>query len=614
MRRIGRLSGLVLFLFVGCGGASPAPPAASPPASSALAKEPVEKADLSPVAPPQELFVVGRLARPGHVADTLGKWGGTRTSFRGFLALEFAGLDRAIAWDAPVELAVALSKGGKRLAVRSVVSLGVTSTGELLNVVRDRGVTPERYLPEVFAFPGPTGGVCAVGPALGSAKARVVCGERAADLDDLFAYATRGLPNENLGSRDLEVELRADPLRQRFASEIAGARLFAGFLVRQIELDSPRFDRVLADAAYGLADELVAEVEDTDSLRLGGKLDDANQNLQLELAWKFRSTRSWLAADVAELARRPAPPPPAFARLPASSTAAGYTVDLGTERMAPVRASIAEIADAYLEHERVGKKARERATRLLTTVFGLTGAYVNGEGKLSGKQSEAAERLGWRLTRVERSIADIDRVLDDLHALVADRELYKTLAKRFDLDPKVQAKSELGPLKGKGIPAGARVLTITIPPGLSEGLQKGADPRFKLEAKEPVKLVVVAAPDGKAATVVVVTSDKKEATERLLAFLGEGGERLGSRKDLASLQATRALHGGFFTLLGLFDLFGAKTDKVAATLPNRGETPIVQTVTATQGPPLVLSGAWSVPSGVFADLPGLVSNVGSALF
>src|SRR5262245_23419682 len=117
MRSIGRLSGLVLVFFVGCGGAPPAPPAAPPPAPSALAKEPVEKADLSPVAVPEELFVVGRLARPGRVADTLDKWGGPRTSFRSFLAQEFAGLDRAIAWDAPVELAVALSKGGKRLAV-----------------------------------------------------------------------------------------------------------------------------------------------------------------------------------------------------------------------------------------------------------------------------------------------------------------------------------------------------------------------------------------------------------------------------------------------------------------------------------------------------------------
>jgi hypothetical protein len=71
MRCIGRLSGLVLFLFVGCGGASPAPPAAPPPASNALAKEPVEKADLSPVATPGELFAVGRLARPGHILDTL---------------------------------------------------------------------------------------------------------------------------------------------------------------------------------------------------------------------------------------------------------------------------------------------------------------------------------------------------------------------------------------------------------------------------------------------------------------------------------------------------------------------------------------------------------------
>jgi hypothetical protein len=606
--RFGRLSGLVLVLFLGCGGASPAPPTAPPPASNALAKEPVEKADLSPVAAPEELFVVGRLARPGLVVDTLGKWTGL-PSLRGFLAKELAGLDQTIAWDAPVELAIALPKSGRRRGVRSVVSLGVTSTSEALNAVRDRGLSPERFSPEVFAFSGPGGRRCAVGPALGRAPARLVCGEGSADLEELFAYATRGLPNEPIGSRDLEVELRVEPLRRRFSSEIAGARLFAGFLVRQIELDSPRFDRALADAAYGLTDELVAEVEDTDSLRLGGSLDEANKNFSLDVAWKFRSSRSFVAGWVNDVARRPGPPPPAFARLPADSTAAGYTVDTGGERWAPVRASIAELIDAYLEHEKVGKKAREHATRL-TKFLALSSAMVTSKGKLPpGKGTDLAQTIGWRLIRVELPIAEADRMVDDFHGIVTDRDLYKAMSKRFDLDPKAQPKSELSRLTGKGVPAGSRALTVTIPTALNEGIRKSANPRRKAEAKDPIKFALVTAPDGKGATVVVVADDKKDATERLLAFLGEGGERIGARKDLASFQAMRALHGEVFTLIGILDTFLESTEKAWAVMPNHGESFIVETVTATPGPPLVFSFGWTIPAGAFADLPGLVSSV-----
>ena len=167
----------------------------------------------------------------------------------------------------------------------------------MVNVARERGlVSGADPAGGVRASPRRAACSCAVGPSLGAASARLVCGERAAEVEELFAYATRGLPNENLGNRDLELELRAEPLRRRFSSEIAGTRLFAGFLLRQLELDHPRFDRALSDAAYGVADELVLEVEDTDSIELGGSLDEAKQNVSLELAWKFRSNRSWLGS------------------------------------------------------------------------------------------------------------------------------------------------------------------------------------------------------------------------------------------------------------------------------------------------------------------------------
>src|SRR5262245_5954607 len=200
MRRFGRLSGLGLLLLIGCSGAKPAP--APAPASSALTKEPTDQADLSPVTAPPELFLVGRLKRPGPLVDTLGKWVGFPGNFRSLLAAELHGLGTVMDWDAPVELAVALPARGRKSDVRAVVSVGLSSVGGMLNAVRERGFSAERIMPEVFGFAGPKGLNCVIGPSLGHAKARLVCGDRAGEVEELFAYATRGLPNENLGNRD----------------------------------------------------------------------------------------------------------------------------------------------------------------------------------------------------------------------------------------------------------------------------------------------------------------------------------------------------------------------------------------------------------------------------
>ncbi|HEX6765567.1 MAG TPA: hypothetical protein VF103_08825, partial [Polyangiaceae bacterium] len=406
MRRLGRLSGLGVLFFIGCGGGQTEPKSPPPPAPSALVKEPPpEKADLSPVAAPPELFVVGRLKRAGPIADTLGKWAGLPMDIRKALDHELHGFEAAVAWDAPIELAVALPANGKR-RVRTVVSVGLSSLGVMMNAVRERGLSPERLFPEVFAFAAPNGIHCAVGPALGNASARLVCGERSTEVEALFPYMTRGLPNENLGNRDLEVELRAEPIKRRFSSEISGARLFAGFLLRQLEVDSPRLDRALGDATYAVADELVLEVEDTDSIKLGGNLDDANRNVSLELAWKFRSQRSWLASSSAELARRQAPPPPSLARLPADASSAGYAVDLTTSKSPAIKSAVLEVLDAYLEREKIGKQARERVQHLASVFWSSTQvSYVFAKGNLPAdtKASETAKRLGWRVTRGEFS-------------------------------------------------------------------------------------------------------------------------------------------------------------------------------------------------------------------
>ena len=608
MQRFGRLVGLGLLIAAGCGGASSAPPKAPPPEPSALTKEPVEKADLSPVAAPPDLFVVGRLRRPGPLAETLGRWAGLPFNLRSVLAREVPALDGVVVWDAPVELAVALPGGGRRNGVRTVVSIGVSSLSAALSAARDRGLSPERVMPEVFGVSLPGGVRCLVGPSLGSASARLVCAERAADVEALFPYATRGLPNENLGARDLELELRVEPIRRRYASEISGARLLAGFLLRQAELDAPRFDRALADVVYAVADDLVLGIEDADSVKLGATLDDAGQDLLLELTWKLRSARSWLGSVSEELSRRAGPPPATFGRLPGEATGALFAVDSRTQKTAAVQAPLVELADAYLEHERVGKASRERVRVLLTDFLKQFGAsYVQATGRPAG-----GEQVGWTVTRADLKSTEIERLFREFDAVIRDRELWKVVAARAELDPKVPPKSRFVPLKGKGVPAGTRALIVTAPPAIAEQVGKKVGSRSKVDAKKPWEIVVAVCPDGPDAALVVSSFDQKDAAARIAAYFAEGGRRLGDRNELAPLRSTRALYGGFMTLKGLVDAGGFAVPGSAAP-PNRGETPIVWSSSAAAGPPLVLSMSINVPSEAVADLPGVVANILSSL-
>jgi hypothetical protein len=593
----------------GCGGAKSAPPKAAPPGPSALAKEPVEKADLSPVPAPPDLFVVGRVRRPGALAETLGRWAGLPFSLKSVLAREVPALDGVVVWDAPVELAVALPGGGRRNSVRTIVSIGVSSLSAALSAARDRGLSPERVMPEVFALSIPGGVRCLVGPSLGSVSARLVCGERAADVEALFPYATRGLPNENFGTRELELELRVDPIRRRYASEIAGARLLAGFLLRQAELDAPRFDRALADVVYAVADDLVLGVEDADSVKLGATLDEAGQELLLELTWKLRSTRSWIGSLSEELSRRAAPPPAAFARLPADATGAAFAVDSRTSKTTAVQAPLLELADAYLEHERVGKAARERVRVLLTDFWKQVGAsYVQATGRPA-----AGEQVGWSVTRAEVASAEFERLFREFDAVIRDRELWKVLATRAELDPKVPPKSRFVLLRGKGVPAGTLALVVTAPPAIAEQVGKKVGSRSSVDAKKkPWELVIAVCPDGPGASLVVSSWDQKDAAERIAAYFADGGRRLGDRHELAALRSTRALYGGFLTLESLLDA-EVTPSPGSPEPPNRGETPIAWSATATAGPPVVLSMSLNVPSEALADLPGVVASILSSL-
>src|SRR6187402_1716091 len=139
--RLVSLSGLATAsALLGCGSPPPAESAASTPISAApLAKE--EAPELSPVAAPPELIALARFKKPQTAIETIGAWANFPFKLTSVLPAELKGLESVVAWDAPLEAAVALDPAGEGKVPEplAVVSVGLTSLDGALDLARRKG-------------------------------------------------------------------------------------------------------------------------------------------------------------------------------------------------------------------------------------------------------------------------------------------------------------------------------------------------------------------------------------------------------------------------------------------------------------------------------------------
>lgn len=608
---------------VACGGGEATPRAETPIAPAAAKPAPVAEApDLSPVAAPAGLFVVGRVSRPTTLADTVARWAGLPVGLRQVLPLAGKELDAAIAWDAPIELAAALAANGHR-AAHGAISLGLTGTDAAVTLARQQGYEVKRIAPETYLVGGVAPLSCAIAPALGPTSARLVCADRQSGLEDLLPYMARGLPTAALGQKDLSVELRVEPLRQRFASEIGSARLFAGFVVRELALDSPRFDRAVSDAVYAGADELVALVHDLDVVRLEGVLDEPKHEATLELGLTFRDHKSWVASVVADNTHLPGPAPESFFALPEDADEGGYAQGRDPHLIDGLRRSVLELADAYLEHEKIGKATRDRVARLIQAYAGLDGAYVHAEGlaliaKGARDKGAPAPRSGWMLMRSTAAPAVLKGSSADLAGVLSDKDFRAALARRMKTDDKSLPTARTVPIKGPGIWPGSVAAVVKVPTGIAQVLTgaigwKGQN----VDEEGPVEVAIAVVPNGPDA-LFAYAPNVKELTARLVQGLNPKGETLATRSELERMRHMNAMQAGFVTLSHLLgsSSFGRKlgnSDAALAALPHHGQAPIFfewQTEPGAAPKGLIRT---TVTGGVFEDLPGLVPLLATAV-
>ena len=615
---LGGLPGALL----GCGATPPPVPSVPPPVISAVPVTKEEAPDLSPTAAPPELFALARFKKPQTAIETVAAWANFPFKLHDVLPADLRGLEGVVAWDAPVEAAVALDPlgEGKVPEPLAVVSLGLTSLEGALDFARAKGQSVRRLRAGVYRIGESDDVSCTAGVALGSAPARLVCGHRAHDVDGLFNYATRGLPNEPLPNLDFQLELRLGPIKKKYEAELGSARLFAGFLLREVQVDNPRFDRALSDVAYTLVDETTAFIHDLDKVRLDSNLDSAKNLINLRFDLKFAGQKSWLVQASAETLAMVEPPPELFWQLPADSTAASFGVGWKPGRLKPIGHALADLLDGYLESEKVPARLRDQLAKSVEALFEQNTKQVRAQGELSVFPADpllAADYrvFGWQMAAIEGDPKRLLSLMDGLVATLGSPDLARLLKQRANITAGALPKLSAHGVQVRGYKPGAKAYRIDIPTELFEKYAKlnaGADKpvaKGKLPGKS-VPLSVVVASDGERSW-LGLSPDEKAMIQRLESLKDPKSPVLRTRPGLEALKGTPRAAGGFLSLsrfagqLGALGARDADAMKLISALPHHGETPIVFSYDLGAAGPEISTG-FAVPRAAVEDLGALV--------
>lgn len=632
-----RVLALVSFVaLAGCGGT---PPAASPtgkPAGTVVMPEGQVSGkappDLSPVAAPAELFGVGRLKNPGGLVDRGLAWAGLPIDWRALLQKKDPEMARVLAPNVPIDFALALDPSSTSDEPKPMFAIAVplNSVDGALDVSRKRGWSVRMIKPGVYRVTNDDDD-CAVAAAVGPAPARLVCGDSAANVDALLPYLTRGLPNEKFADSDLHVELRAAPFQKRYAHQLRRLKMLAvPFVLNKLQLDNPAFDRALADAVHGVADEALALAEDLDEISVDAWMRDDPQVIDAKASLRFKADSSWTAQTLLDSATRASAPQEAFWRLPGDATTATYGVTPNPKRFTAIQHTISEMLDGYLAHENVPRRTRDQLVDLTDQLFTMEGAAVSGHGPVPStitdyeKASRAARArdavrasLGWYVVGIDEKPDRYRKFFGELTRAYNDPQIQKMLKKA---DAKAVPKLRTRGARGAGLAPGSTAYELKIPGELFAGHsweEPGAKKKPKA-AEPPLSIVLIVMPDGNRTWVGFSTDEAVLASKLAAVRKPNDPKSLASREGLAQLKSAKAISGGFMSLGALASSASALRklhidgSKVLATLPHKGETPITYTLSVSRDHGVSLDYSVRVPRAVVEDIAAAATAVQGA--
>ncbi|MGE0327748.1 MAG: hypothetical protein AB7K71_15920 [Polyangiaceae bacterium] len=617
---------------VACGGgATPAP--ATPDTDSSQATPIAEGMDgeaappLQAVSAPDRVFLVGRLKNPSKLADTVEGWVTLPMRWRDAMQKELPGFDKVVDLNAPVDVVVSMDDGGamQEPKFRAVFSVGLTSLDNALKFSKEQGERAERIAPGVYRVDSD----CVVARSLGQAPARLVCGDGKKSIDALLDFATRGLPTQDLGQDDINVEVRAEPFRKRYAADLPKLRRLAmPFIREELQSGFAPFDRAVSDVATAVLDEGLALVDDLDAIRVKGALQSAPAQAKIKFELAFRGKKSWTAQRVEDSGRRAKPAPAMFWDLPRDATSATFGIGGDAASFAPIQKSLSELLDTYLASQKMAAGPRKNLVGLVDNLWVNEGSSVYGSGAVTPnlkvkpntpdfKREVMRSQLAWHIVGLQEDSKRTIAYLDHLVKVSADRNLRTVLKKEVGSDI-----DKLAPIKRRGpkgqLPRGTVAYEVVIPGDAFRPDAYYEEPPSGVKAQKPptgkpLPVVVIVVPDGPYTWIGLSADEAKLVSELATAAAGTPAKTLSTRPDLEKLRTGNFVAGGFMTLqrftdalkLGVMNAASAQdAEALLQAMPNRGESPGLIQVQVSGGP--TISYELVVPKEMISDLGGLI--------
>jgi hypothetical protein len=608
---------------LGCGGR----PASVPPSSSPATVE-VAAPQSSPVerhAAPQGLFMVGRVVRATTVATRLAEWCNIPFDLEDGLTAMAGEARKYILADEPVDFAFSLPQQtaeaepsyapeafegdaggafeGRSPKVNGIVSFAVSEPESLVRELKKAGRAVR---------PSPTGEVtielneafvCSLGPALGASKHRLACGDSDADLELLAGFARTELATLDLPRKAAYLEVRMEPLRTRYGTELRDWRKTLPALIEEWSLQSERFDRALSRVIRASADEMLAWVDGGDKWTFALDLAPDEDGLVGETTFSFRNDGSYLAQLLRRRTKEATTAPPMFWDLPKGVDAASFSTAASlTDEDRVIARVLTDLVGGALEHWGVASGTTEAWVKDLQQLWETRPTMVVASGVVESAAGQPSSKTyaPYYLLGIEGDDGSYARVWRGLVALLDDKKLRSELAQRLEV-----GALELPVVRSKSV---ARTNTA---PAMEHYQVSVNSPAIQTLAKRP--LHVVLASDGSRTWIGIGFDEGAALTSVGQALATEPGSKLASRSDLAPLGDRQALVGSFNTVRGhlkwlsLLPLVGATdsfTERLLRTMPHRGATPtFVEVTTSTEGPSVTLR--LEAPREVFADWSAL---------
>jgi hypothetical protein len=616
----------LLGIATGCGGAAPAPaqpPPAPPPARSPLV---IAAPDLAPVAEPAQLVALVRWKSPAASFASLRDWTGLPIGTSDLLDLiSLSDLAGILSDDTSIDAVAALDPAASALAdwePLAAVSMGLKSLQEGRKLAETLGsvteVGPGAYKLRIGknSRRHRDKATCLISAAAGQAPARLVCGQRDRDLDALAGYLTRTLPSTDLGQADVHVELRFPPLVQRYGTLMnEGLHVGAAMIPDRLGLGEPTFDRALQKAALGIVDELMAVSGDLDRLTIDAAIHAKTADVTVHV--RMRDRQSWTTGSLASMAKRSDVAPPLFWRLPAASTAAGFSFANDPQRVTEIARTLQELLDGYLSHEKVPAADRAAVTDLISPRYAIGAPWV---GAASGVDwalwgvAEPAKSREW----IQRAMATCQR--PKLLALAG-----KIVAEQTDGEKKTgKAPAPLrctAVVPSAVLPKGTLDYEITVSSPSRESATKASGTKKKASRSRPTEQKVhLLVASSASETWMALGVDRAKIATALLAVIQQPADSatLAKRDGLDALRSGRLMSGGFITLEMFVRMFerveadmadsdadvrnGSGIAQILASTPHRGRTPLVFSSSITDGAAVTWTGRYDVPKAFVEDL------------